>query len=346
MTKPLVSVVVPTHGRAAMLPRLLGSVLAQDLGDLELIVVDDASPDQTPEVLARCRDPRLRVLRHRQPRGVAHARNTGTAAARGRWVAWCDDDDVWDPAKLRLQVTALESAPGALWCNGGSVNVDSDLHPHRVRRCPSPATVLPDLLQINVVTGGGSGVLADRALALSLGGFDPRLSMYADWDFWARLAGAAPLAVVDRPIVGYVEHAGAMSRGRLDLALTEVELLAATLDRVAASAGLDVGLDRMKLGHWVRRRQNGGGRRQNLLLPFRLLPHGMVQPSRAPLYGVAGALVPSILERRWARHWWLDEQYLAYARAWLAEARRTLPPLDAAAEPVLPLAQGSGARAG
>ncbi|MDP9433916.1 MAG: glycosyltransferase [Actinomycetota bacterium] len=340
MRPPLVSVVVPTHGRAAMLPRLLASVLRQDVADLELLVVDDGSPDETQDVLARCADPRLRVLRHERPRGVAHARNTGTAAARGRWVAWCDDDDVWDPAKLRLQLAALAAAPGALWSNGGSVYVDSDLHLTRVRRCPRPETVLADLLRVNVVTGGGSGVLADRELALSLGGFDPALSMYADWDLWARLAAAAPLAVVDRPLVGYVEHDGGMSRGRLDLALSELDLLAASLDRIGAAAGLTERLDRLMLGQWVRRQQNGGRRWDNVLLPFRLLPHGLVEPSRAVPYALAGGLAPQVLQRRWARRWLLDEQYVAYAHRWLAEARRDLPPLPRRLAPAATSAEG------
>ncbi len=321
MNPATVSVVVPTHNRADLLPRLLRSVLSQDHEDLELLVVDDGSHDDTAQVLAACTDPRLRVLRHESPCGVAEARNAGTRAARGRWVAWCDDDDVWAPAKLRLQLAALAASPGALWCNGGQAYVDEQLQLSRVRRCPEPATVATDLLRFNAVTGGGSGVLADRELVLSLGCFDTGLQMYADWDMWARLAHAAPLAVVDLPIIAYVEHTGGMSKGRLDLALTELDLLVASLDRLAAASGLEQQLDRTLLGLWMLRQQTGWGRRvDNLAVPFRLLRHGLMSPARAVAYGVLTAVAPAAVLRRWRRYWRLDEDYMSYARSWLAGA--------------------------
>ena len=319
MRTPSVSVVVPTHDRAALLPRLLRSVLAQEHADLELLVVDDGSRDDTPAVLARCTDPRLRVLRHTSPRGVAEARNAGTRAARGRWVAWCDDDDVWAPAKLHLQLEALAASPGALWCNGGHAYVDEQLRLARVRRCPRPATVARDLLRLNAVTGGGSGVLADRELVLALGGFDTGLHMYADWDMWARLAHAAPLAVVDLPIVGYVEHGGGMSKGRLDLAFTELDALLASLDRLAEASGCDEKLDRRMLGLWMLGQQTGWGRRRdNLVLPFQLLRHDLMSPDRAVAYALVAFVAPHALQRRWRRYWQLDEEQMSYARSWLA----------------------------
>lgn len=318
MSGPEVSVVVPTHDRADLLPRLLRSVLGQQDVDLELLVVDDGSRDHTAQVLSRCTDPRLRVLRHEQARGVSHARNTGTGAARGRWVAWCDDDDVWAPAKLRLQLDALAAAPGALWSNGGSVYVDSQLRLSRVRRCPSPATVAKDILRLNAVTGGGSGVLADRELAQALGGFDTDLSMYADWDMWARLAHAAPLAVVDLPLVGYVEHAGGMSQRGLHLALEELDALERALEGLAQRSGLDQRLDRHALGHWMLRQQFSSGRRtDNVVLPYRLLQQDLLSGPRAVAYSLLTGLTPALLARRWAGHWRLDEDYLRYASGWL-----------------------------
>jgi hypothetical protein len=250
---------------------------------------------------------------------VSAARNAGTEVARGRWVAWCDDDDVWAPAKLSLQLRALAATPGALWCNGGSVYVDTSLRLSRIRRCPRPATIATDLLRVNAVTGGGSGVVADRALALALGGFDTRLSMYADWDMWARLAHAAPLAVVDLPLVGYVEHAGGMSQRGLHLALEELDALDASLARLAARQGLPPQLNRTALGLWMLRQQTAAGRRRdNLRLPFRLLRQDLLTPHRAVAYSLVTALAPEVLQRRWASFWRLDADYVDYARVWLA----------------------------
>ncbi len=331
MSAPLVSVVVPTHNRAHLLPRLLGSVLGQDIGDFEVLVVNDGSSDDTAEVLAGWPDDRLRPLHHERARGVAEARNTGTRAARARWVAWCDDDDVWAPAKLRLQLEALRDYPAARWCNGGSVYVDNALHPSRTRRCPAPGNALPGLLRINTVTGGGSGVLADRELALSVGGFDGRFSMFADWHMWARLAAAAPLAVVDYPLVGYVEHQEAMSRHRLHLALDELTPFADALADLAEAAGLDTRLDRIALGHWMLRQQTGVGRRRaGLLLPFRLVRRQLMVPWRVLPYSAVVLAAPSLLQRRWAGRWVVDERSWRYAQSWLAELRRSLPAVEQA----------------
>lgn len=334
MSAPAVSVVVPTHDRAATLPRLLATVLRQSWTDLELIVVDDGSSDETSAVLAACTDPRLRTVRHERPRGVASARNSGTQVARGRYVAWCDDDDVWAPDKLALQLAALDATPGARWCNGGAAHVDADLHLLRSRPCPDRSTIALDLLRVNLVTGGGSGVVAERALALSVGGFAPTLSMYADWEMWARLAQAAPLAVVDLPLVGYVQTAGGMSREGLHRALRELTPLSESLDRLAAARGLPSQLDRHSLGHWKFRQQTGAGRRlQNLLLPYRLHRHELMHLWRAVPSSLVSAAAPSLLQRRWQRRWEVDERQEAYARAWLGQARSSSARQDLTAPP-------------
>lgn len=106
---PLVSVVVPTYNRCEQLPRAIDSILKQTAQDLEVIVVDDGSSDDTPAVAKRFTDPRVRYLR-RENGGVCAARNTGIAAARGDWLAFLDDDDEWLPEKLSLQLAAAERA--------------------------------------------------------------------------------------------------------------------------------------------------------------------------------------------------------------------------------------------
>src|SRR5918995_1163359 len=110
---PLVTVVVPTRNRPRLLQRTLQSILAQQaLADLEVIVVDDGSwPNGAPEPAT---DARVRVVRHQTRAGVAAARNRGIALARGRWIAFCDDDDVWAPDKLVRQLEVARTT-GASW---------------------------------------------------------------------------------------------------------------------------------------------------------------------------------------------------------------------------------------
>lgn len=118
---PLVSVVVPTRDRVAMLMRAIDSVLAQTCGDFEVIVVDDASSDETLQRLAAHPDPRIRSLPSVAAGGAPRARNRGIAAARGRYVAFLDDDDEWLPHKLERQLEAFARGSSRLGLvHGGS----------------------------------------------------------------------------------------------------------------------------------------------------------------------------------------------------------------------------------
>ena len=214
-----VSVVIPTRNRSTLLALALRSVLQQRDVDLEVIVVDEASTDDTPAVLARIGDPRVRVIRHDRPQGVSAARNRGVADAAAEWVAFLDDDDLWAPDKVGLQLQAARQS-GALWVYVGHVNINMD---HRVTGgAPplTPAELVKELPRHNVVPGGCSGVMVSkRALELA-GQFDPRLQPLADWDLWLRLAHTGLPACVPHPLVGYRLHGNQMS---LEAARVEAE---------------------------------------------------------------------------------------------------------------------------
>ncbi|MCW8088089.1 glycosyltransferase [Roseococcus sp. MDT2-1-1] len=108
------SVVMPVFNRAGIVAPSIRSVLAQTLRELELLVVDDASADDLESALAAFGgDARLRVIRHERNRGVSAARNTGIEAARGRFVAFLDSDDLWQPTKLERQAAAVAGAETA-----------------------------------------------------------------------------------------------------------------------------------------------------------------------------------------------------------------------------------------
>lgn len=112
---PLVSVVVPTYNAPQMLRATLDTVFAQTFTDFELVVVDDGSTDDTPQVLASITDPRLRVVR--QPNaGIGHARNRGIDESRGTYVALLDHDDLWHPEKLATQVAFTREHADCVAC--------------------------------------------------------------------------------------------------------------------------------------------------------------------------------------------------------------------------------------
>ncbi len=103
------------------------SVLAQTCSEVECLVVDNGSSDGTAEALRALGDERLVVLVLDQPLGAAKARNVGIAAARTPWVAFLDNDDLWAPTKLELQLKALTRYPSARWCATGCAYVGGDL---------------------------------------------------------------------------------------------------------------------------------------------------------------------------------------------------------------------------
>jgi hypothetical protein len=208
---PEVSVVVPTRNRVDLLRQALSTILGQEDVSLEVVVVDEASADGTAEMLAAASDSRLRVLRNDEPVGPATARNQGAAATRARWVAYCDDDDLWAPDKLRRQLDALRAAPEAGWCSTGDVLVDPSLRVIGHTRPPHGPDLLPLLLKHNTLSAGASGVVVGRDLLAAAGGFDPSMKGGEDWELWIRLAQRSPLTSVDHPLVAYRMWPGARS---------------------------------------------------------------------------------------------------------------------------------------
>jgi glycosyltransferase involved in cell wall biosynthesis len=208
--EPLVTVVVPTRNRRDLVARTLHSVAHQERVAVEIVVVDDGGDDGTADALGRLAWTNLRVIRHERSKGVSAARNAGLAAARTPWVAFVDDDDLWAPDKLRSQLEAVCAQRPARWACGGAVHLDARLEFLRYAEPPAPGDVSGELARRNAVPGGGSGILVDRALAREVGGFDEQMSILADWDFNLRLSRRSPMAVVDRPLVGYYVHSDSM----------------------------------------------------------------------------------------------------------------------------------------
>ena len=198
------TVVVPTHNRWALLQRALRSALNQEETDLEVVVVDDGSDDRVPK-LAELEDPRTRLLRHQEPRGVAAARNTGLIAARGGWVGFLDDD-VWAPRRARTLLDAAR-ASGADFVYSGAILVDAELRPIAAAPAPNPRGLRDALRARNAIPGGGSNMLVETPLLKRVGGFNERFSFGEDWELWLRLANAYQPGAVAQSLVAHSYHA-------------------------------------------------------------------------------------------------------------------------------------------
>lgn len=184
---PKVSVVIPTHNRGAMLPRAVQSVLSQTFEDLELIVVDDHSDDRTPQVLAGFTDKRVRSLRHPRNVGQSKALNTGINAARGAYVAFLDDDDVWLPDKLALQVAALDAAPpqvGLIYGWRQDMDDASNSPIGTVRKTLS-GDIYEHMLALDTPVPPSSWLMR-TSVVRTLGGFDESIHRAKDVEFVCR----------------------------------------------------------------------------------------------------------------------------------------------------------------
>jgi glycosyltransferase involved in cell wall biosynthesis len=307
---PQTSVVVPTHDRSRLLALTLRSVLWQREVDLEVVVVDDGSADDTAEVVAGLADPRVRLVRHATPQGVSAARNRGAAEARGAWVAFLDDDDLWAPDKLARQLDAAR-ATGRAWAYAGAVKIDDRQRIVGGTPPPSPEQVVARLPRWNPMPGGCSNVVVTGSAFAAAGPFDRRLVNLADWDLWIRLARAGPPACNADPLVGYRIHAGNASRD-VALILSEVEL-------VALGGAAEV--DRGALHHYLAWVSLRSGRRRAALRHFaRAAARGAAVPVARDLSSILGHRLARHLPSRPARERPdADRAWRSQAERWLAE---------------------------
>ena len=254
---PEATVVVPTRDRWDLLSTAaLPSALAQEDVELEVVVVDDGSRDDPPG--SSLGDGRVRVLRHAHPLGVASARNAGIREARGQWVAFLDDDDLWSPNKLRLQIDAASEA-GAMFAYAGAAAVADDGSWLYSLPPVDPARLARALLARNVLWGGSSNVLARADVLHRLGGFDEQLFQICDWDLWIRLALAGKAAAVDDVLVGCVVHERSMLLVSEDDVFEEFSYLRAKHRAVSAEHGVEP--DRRIFTRWVASGHRRAGRR-------------------------------------------------------------------------------------
>jgi glycosyltransferase involved in cell wall biosynthesis len=242
--QPLVSVVVPCYKQAQYLSCAIDSALAQTYAPLEIIVVNDGSPDDTEKVALEYGDKIVYV--HRPNGGLPAARNTGIATARGRYLKFLDSDDHLHPEQIAWQVEAIAGRDDRVSLT--AVRLYRDGAPHEfLDHTPTATALLPDLFR-DIDWGGIHGFLFPTALVRAAGGFDESLRFAEDWDFLTRLGLLAPALVTD-PRVGcyYRQRAGSMSADRVGMAATRARILVGLHDKLrAAGRGDWFGLDLLK----------------------------------------------------------------------------------------------------
>jgi glycosyltransferase involved in cell wall biosynthesis len=209
---PTVSVIIPTYNHAHFLPQAVQSVFEQTCQDFEIIVVDDGSTDNTRQVAQNYADRRFRYI-YQENRGLAASRNTGLNAARGKYVAFLDADDIFLPRKLEVQVDWLERHPsyGMVLSGYYIINEQSE-----TVKSISPWTAVPTLeLKDWLFTNPAppNTVLLKKGWVDRVGGFDERFRRIEDWDLWLRLTYAGCKAAwVKENLSGYRLSPGQMTK--------------------------------------------------------------------------------------------------------------------------------------
>lgn len=241
---PRVSVVMPAYNRAGMIGEALESVLAQTYADLEIIVVDDGSTDDTREVVQRFGPPVRYVYTDHV--GAGQARNVGIEEAKGTFLCYCDSDDIQLPYRIAAQVHLLDRFPDAAMVSGdfktyadGKVVADSHLRrawlgplcgpleselrsafPHP-RSCEELQVPVPGELKSRLVYAGssletvirmnlawGCAQMLRLSAARAVGGHLPESAPYEDWYIVCQLAKSHPLVHLDAPLALYRLHPG------------------------------------------------------------------------------------------------------------------------------------------
>lgn len=238
-----ISVVIPTWNRREALIAAVHSALAQTLEPLEVLVCDDGSSDGSAEAMAALGDGRVRWLGGPHVGRPAGPRNRGLRAARGQWVAFLDDDDVWLPDKLRVQAETL-TATALDSCSSDAFRVGEG-HPgdERLLGFLPPRLSFGELLTDNKVIC--SSLVARRDLLVSLGGFPCAAALTAleDYALWLRLSAHGDIATVDAPLLRYLDVPAASLRaqGTQHAWVARRRVLADLLawDRASRPSGLD-----------------------------------------------------------------------------------------------------------
>ncbi|HWQ23684.1 MAG TPA: glycosyltransferase, partial [Gaiellaceae bacterium] len=216
-TTPLVSVLLAVHDGEHTLRAAVDSILRQTVSALELVVVDDGSRDRTPDLLASIADPRLVVLRNEERRGLAVSLNAGLEAARSRYLARLDADDVALPRRLERQLARLRSASGVAIVGSAVCGLSADGAPGRVHRMPETRAAVRWHLLFGAPFFHPTVLLDRERVDRAELRYEPRFAESEDYDLWSRLLVGASGENLPEPLVLYREHPGQASRRRRDL---------------------------------------------------------------------------------------------------------------------------------
>lgn len=192
-----ISVIIPTYNRAQFLREAIRSVKAQTYTNYELIVVDDGSTDDTPQV---CRDEQVTYIPIFHCGLPGQVRNVGALQATGEWLAFLDADDLWLESKLAKQLAYFKENPAIMLCHTREIwQRGEKIVSQASQRQQRSGQILPDALKKCII--GPSTVMLKRQLFKDVGMFNPGLEIAEDYELWLRICAHYPVGYIDEPLI-------------------------------------------------------------------------------------------------------------------------------------------------
>ncbi|GAP10770.1 glycosyltransferase [Bellilinea caldifistulae] len=225
-TTPLVTIIIPAYNQGYYLGEAIQSCLNQTYPNIEIIVVDDGSTDNTQEVAHSYNNPKIKYL-YKQNGGLSSARNAGIRAASGEYLSFLDSDDMFLPPKIELLMDKFKANPELGFVAGHALLIDQ-----RGKVIPKKfETFLPSPIQ-NLILGNPfhvGSVMIKKEWQEKIGYFDETLRSYEDWDYWLRLAiEGCNMEVVPVAVSKYRFHTGQMTRNGEQMTTANLAVLEKT----------------------------------------------------------------------------------------------------------------------
>ena len=233
MDKNLISIIIITHNRAGFISEAIESALGQSFSDWELIVIDDASEDDTREIVEEyiVRDSRIKYFRNDGHLRISKSRNKALGSARGEYVAVLDSDDVWsDRDKLKKQYGFLEGNKDYVLIGGGVIVIDEyGKETRRYFNRESDENIRGKILFQNQFAH--SSVMFRREAALKAGGYDENLNIGEDYDLWLKLGTLGKMANIKEHLLKYRVHGGNVTLKRVEALKNNIAIIRKYKDR-------------------------------------------------------------------------------------------------------------------
>jgi glycosyltransferase involved in cell wall biosynthesis len=208
-TEGLVSIVIPTYNRARLIGQAVTSALNQTYRELEVIVVDDGSTDNTQSILSTFEDTRLQIVRLEKNSGRSHARNIALRAAHGEYVSFLDSDDYYLPGKIELQVHYLRENPAIDMVYTASACVDENDAPlDYFYRAPVSGDIYKEIAFFKPLTITLPTVMLRRHVVDEVGPFDEAMDRFEDTDYWRRISKRFRVGAIDEVTCHIRTHKG------------------------------------------------------------------------------------------------------------------------------------------